>query len=331
MLSTAICLFLAEGYLTLFPRPMGAELRTMRRVSAAARLGIDFDTRSKLRVVDELTASGQDVTLAFLPRVYLSHAFDSPDASGRLFPLGGKANTTTVLCNEGGTYPIYDSDERGFNNPRGAWSEAKLDFLLVGDSYTQGICVASETNIAGRLREVRPRRLNLGMSDNGPLMMLATLKEYAQSFEPNVVLWLFYGGNDLSDLAEERRTPLLNYLEEGFSQGLPDKQQAIDDMIERYMEEAIASERTTARESAHEPRPSFSLRESLKLGRLRSFARLTYQRGEAADDAELQLLARILGEADLSWTHGADNSTSSPYRNISNSHVARRLSSQAPK
>ena len=298
IVSTAICIFLAEGYLTLFPRPTPLELRTMRRVSAAAGLGIDFDTRSRLRVVDELTAAGQDVTLAFLPLAYLSDTFDSPDASGRLFPLAGRANTTSVLCNEAGNYPIYDSDERGFNNPRGTWSEAKLDFLLVGDSYTQGICVASEKNIAGRLREVHPRTLNLGMSNNGPLMMLATLKEYAQSFEPNVVLWIFFGGNDLLDLAEERRTPLLNYLEEGFSQGLSDKQQAIDDMVERYMEEAIATERTTARKFVHEPRPSFSLWESLKLARLRSFARLTYRRNEAADYAELQLFARVLGEAD---------------------------------
>ena len=298
ILSTAACLFLLEGYLSLFPRPTGSELRIMRKVSAAARLGIDFDTRSRLRVVDELRASGQDVTLAFLPRVYLSDAFDSPDVSGRLFPLGGRANTATVLCNEDGTYPIYHSDERGFNNPRGVWSESKLDFLLLGDSYTQGICVASEDNIAGRLREVRPRTLNLGMSKNGPLMMLATLKEYGQLFEPNVVLWLFYGGNDLSDLAEERGTPLLNYLEEGFSQGLLDKQQAIDDVIGGYMDEAIATERATTQGSAGEARPAFSLLEWLKFGSLRSFTGLTYQRSGVAGEADLQLFARILGEAD---------------------------------
>lgn len=317
IVSTAICIFLAEGYLTLFPGPTAAELRTMRKVSAADELGIDFDTRSKLQVVDELTAAGQDVTLGFLPHVYLSDALDSPDASGRLIPLGGRANTASVLCNEAGNYLVYDSDERGFNNPRGTWSEVRLDLLLVGDSYTQGICVAPENNIAGRLREVHPRTLNLGMSGNGPLMMLATLKEYAHLFEPKVVLWLFYGGNDLLDLAEERRTPLLNYLEEEFSQDLPDKQQAIDELVERYMEEAIATERTTARESAHEPRPSFSLWESLKLARLRSLAGLTYddewlfsapegktfpditvQWSKDADDAELQLFARILGEAD---------------------------------
>ncbi|HIA16556.1 MAG TPA: hypothetical protein EYN72_07205, partial [Dehalococcoidia bacterium] len=50
---------------------------------------------------------------------------------------------------------------------------------------------------------------------------------------------------------------------------------AIDELVERYMEEAIATERTTARESADEPRPSFSLWEFLKLVRLLSFAGLT--------------------------------------------------------
>ena len=219
VLSTAIPLFLMEAYLAASPRPTGDEFRVTQKISAAAKLGVEFDARSKLEVVDELRASGLDVTLAFLPGAYISEEFDSPDASGRLLPLGGQANTATVLCNESGSYPIYEADERGFNNPRGVWSEAKLDLLLVGDSYAQGICVASEDNVAGRLREVRPRTLNLGMAVNGPLMMLATLKEYGGVFEPDVVLWLFYGGNDFSDLAEERRTPLLHYLEEGFSSG----------------------------------------------------------------------------------------------------------------
>jgi hypothetical protein len=33
-------------------------------------------------------------------------------------PLGGISNRPTVLCNETGQYTIFDSDERGFPNPK---------------------------------------------------------------------------------------------------------------------------------------------------------------------------------------------------------------------
>jgi hypothetical protein len=34
-------------------------------------------------------------------------------------PLGGIANSTTVSCNDGGEFVIYESDEHGFHNPKG--------------------------------------------------------------------------------------------------------------------------------------------------------------------------------------------------------------------
>ena len=36
-----------------------------------------------------------------------------------VFPLAGVANKFTVFCNEMGEYTNYESDEHGFNNPRG--------------------------------------------------------------------------------------------------------------------------------------------------------------------------------------------------------------------
>ena len=35
-----------------------------------------------------------------------------------VLPLSGISNRVTVLCNESGKYAIYDSDQRGFHNPK---------------------------------------------------------------------------------------------------------------------------------------------------------------------------------------------------------------------
>ena len=32
---------------------------------------------------------------------------------------------------------MYEADERGFNNPKGAWSRMGIDVAAVGDSFTQ--------------------------------------------------------------------------------------------------------------------------------------------------------------------------------------------------
>ena len=38
-------------------------------------------------------------------------------SKGRIYPLGGISNITTILGNESGYYPIIKTDEYGFNNP----------------------------------------------------------------------------------------------------------------------------------------------------------------------------------------------------------------------
>jgi len=57
-----------------------------------------------------------------------------------LLPLGGIPDALTVLCNEVGEGVSYESDERGFRNPKGAFGKGPIDVGAVGDSYTQGVC-----------------------------------------------------------------------------------------------------------------------------------------------------------------------------------------------
>lgn len=66
----------------------------------------------------------------------------------------------------------------------------------------------------GRVADVIPKTLNLGISGNRPLMELAGLAEYGPALKPRVVLWFFFGGNDIQgNLNIEKRSPLLrNYV-----------------------------------------------------------------------------------------------------------------------
>ncbi len=88
------------------------------------------------------------------------------------------------------------------------------------------------------IRRRHPGTLNLGIGGNGPLVMLATIREYAQIVKPKVVLWFYFEGNDLADLGNERKNPVLSqYLTNNeFSQGLFNRQAEIDRALVAYLE-----------------------------------------------------------------------------------------------
>ena len=123
---------------------------------------------------------------------------------------------------------------------RDQW-ENELELAAIGDSFTQGACVDRGRGFFDEIREGRGAALNLGMSGNGPLLELATLKEYLPPLAPRLVLWFFYPGNDLFDLDFERRNTLLvRYLEGGFRQHLVERQDEIDRRIAAWLDAAQA-------------------------------------------------------------------------------------------
>ena len=156
--------------------------------------------------------------------------------NGRIFPLGGTSERTTVFCNESGEFIIFESDEHGFNNPRELYKVGEVDIVLTGDSFAQGACVEPGKGIAGQLRKTWKGVLTVGSAHNGPLLELATLKEYAEPLHPRIVLWLYYEGNDLQNLLGAQTSPLLmKYLRAEFSQNLLDRQTEIDEILVDYV------------------------------------------------------------------------------------------------
>ena len=158
---------------------------------------------------------------------------------GDLLPLAGISSVTTVFCNETGKYLIYESDEYGFHNPKNLWQRAPVDIVALGDSFTQGACVDSDKNYVSLIRERYPLTLSLGTTGNGPLAMLAGIREYVPYLKPKVVLWFYFEQNDISeDLPIESKSPLyMRYLQDPvFSQGLLGRQAEINQRIKQWID-----------------------------------------------------------------------------------------------
>jgi hypothetical protein len=244
--STIASVYLGELLTTLwFARPT-VQLGEIRAalVRAAEAQGVRFDGRTKIEVVNDLRQKATDAVPSMYARGLLTESGDGTVRSYivndgvELLPLGSISDHATVVCNENGEYLIYSSDEHGFNNPGALWQDQNVDMVAVGDSFTQGWCVAEESSFINRVRSKHPGILNLGIENNGPLMELAALREYAEFAKPKVVLWFFYEGNDFVDLNVERRSPLLTrYLTSGFSQKLMDRQAEIDRELRDYIDQ----------------------------------------------------------------------------------------------
>jgi len=203
---------------------------TPDRIKIASDLGIRFDQRSKLEVLEDLNDNGIEAVPTITPFSLLKRRSRELD-NDKLFTFGGVSNIETVGSNEGGQYSRYKSDRYGFNNPDSEWDAKQTQWLLTGDSFTQGVAVQPGEDIASRIREfTKESVINLGNSGNGPLIELAALREYAVHLQPKKVLWLYFERNDLvGELQGEKKNPLLlKYIKDDFSQNLINRQNEVD-------------------------------------------------------------------------------------------------------
>lgn len=202
----------------------------------------------RLQVIAKLRRRGIDAVPAVTPYVFMRGPSLMPGLSyavtvhGRpTIPLAGIARRVTVDCKEDREWLVYESDEHGFHNPTGIWGGHGIELVAVGDSFTAGSCVPSGENMVARIRLWYPATLNLGMGGNGPLAMLAGMREYVPHLKPAAVLWCYSAGNDLLDLRFEKEHPIIGrYLETGFQQGLFDEQEDIDQALASYVRGPLA-------------------------------------------------------------------------------------------
>ena len=225
--STSV-IFILYFYETIrFYAPAINKSKIIRLINKDSKIETEINKENKISIINELKRSkGIDVVPSVFPQASINKNLD-------LFPLGGISNTTTVFCKEGKEYSIYNSDRYGFNNSDGEWDNENLLWFLVGDSFTQGSCVKQKENFASQILNITKKgAVSVGMAGNGPLIELATLKEYATHIKPEIVLWIYFERNDLEDLRKEKSDFLLmKYMNEDFSQNLYFKQKNIDKIL----------------------------------------------------------------------------------------------------
>lgn len=206
----------------------------------------NFDTRTIELFYKDLKKKNEKISISISPKSYLNLLKENID----FLPLSGISNSETIFCNESGYFSIYLSDRYGFNNPDKNWDSREIEYLILGDALAQGACVNRPHDIGSRLRQYSKKNvLNLGQYGNGPLISLATLKEYYPS-EVKKVLWL-YDQTDINDLNVELKYEILkNYLNDhNFKQNLKYKQNKIDKLLTWSLENQIDKHRMLDLES----------------------------------------------------------------------------------
>jgi hypothetical protein len=217
-----------ETYLE-FSKPLEREI-------IAKQMGVPYDTRTNMDVLEDLRDSGVEAYPNVLPVSFVVSNGLTSDKD-RIYPLGTISNSTTILNKESGFYPIIETDEHGFNNPKGLYNKNKIDIILTGDSFTEGYSVHSNETISAVLRQLDFNVISVGKGGNGSLIELAALKEYAEPLKAKIVLWLYWV-NDLVDLEREMKSSILKkYLnEDDYSQNLISRQEEIDGVLINYVQ-----------------------------------------------------------------------------------------------
>lgn len=187
--------------------PSEAEQNFVSKMAVLREKGLSFDPRTPLEVIADRNAEGMTTWPILAPTHFIGHELK---IGGKLVqPLSSVADANSVSCNSDGSYPIFRTDKQGFVNPPERQSAQGVDIALLGDSYTFGYCVQSKDNIAGQLDALGHYTVNYGYGGNGPLLELASLKEYALERRAKWYVWICYLGNDFSDLNRELTSNIL--------------------------------------------------------------------------------------------------------------------------
>ena len=194
---------------------------------------------SKIYILNIERIKNKNTYLSFLPTAFvkdpMQRGYMEINDGEKIIPLSDISNTRNIYCKEGGDYLIYQSDEKGFNNPSGTWSfNNKRGVVFIGDSYIHGACVVSERGLISKIRENLPGAINLGRGGNGPLANLAILMEYGLKNHPEKVVWA-HSPNDLLDLNSEVGSEyLMKYLTTNKTHELYNKTDYVNSALINY-------------------------------------------------------------------------------------------------
>jgi hypothetical protein len=82
----------------------------------------------------------------------------------------------------------------------------QADVVVIGDSYLESPMLPNASLLTTRLsHRLGASVANLGTSGYGPEQELVVLKRYALALQPKTIVWVFFEGNDLSQLDPEEQ------------------------------------------------------------------------------------------------------------------------------
>ena len=259
-LSSVVSLYLFEIYKINFEASNNWNLNKVSKIYKK-KTGLEYDNRKRLEIYNDLKKKNPDVVVSIG-----SSNFFSKNETENLVPLSGVSHTQTIHCNENGYYSVYKSDRYGFKNPDYEWDNKEIEYLLIGDSYTQGSCVDIPNDIGSVLRTLTGKSvLNLGRGGAGTLIEYAILREYMPKNVKNIIL--FFYENDIQNLYRELEdSTLKKYLnDKNFKQNLIDKQ----DLIDKKIRSKIENEKKVfiSREIDHD-KPKIDIKKIIKFAKL---------------------------------------------------------------
>jgi hypothetical protein len=241
-ISTLFSIYLFEGYLVFNQYQSSVEYHAKKNNEY-------YDNRSRYEYFLEKKNKNPNIAVSLPPFIIHREYFRNPKYYN-LLPLGGLSKKQTIFCNESGYFVEYLSDRYGFNNPDKEWDKNK-QILFLGDSYLHGVCVFEKDTITGNLRSKISNKnygvINLGQRGNGPLSEYAGLVEYSKNINPEIILWVYYEGNDLKNLKYEKKIDILNnyLILDDFSQDLSNKQLYLDKLLEKVLINRLEFEKRT--------------------------------------------------------------------------------------
>ncbi len=160
----------------------------------------------------------------------------------KIYPIGGISKKEIQFINsENFSYSFKDNDRYGFNNNDEVWDKRKIHSIFLGDSFAHGADVNLNENFVELYKKKFNPTINLACGGNGPLIAYAAMIEYIvkSKLKPKYLIWVYYSGNDLSELDTEYSSFYKNYLTKDFHQNLLTRQSEIDDVLNKYLDKNI--------------------------------------------------------------------------------------------
>lgn len=222
LLVTLILLYCSDFVVYKYNNYYSKEARLVR---AAVEKGVQRDNRKLFEYLEDAT---NNEVPALSPANWLQ------DLKLSVYPLSGISKSKTVYCVEEIDWVSYNSDRYGFRNSDLNWSKFN-EWILLGDSFTQGGCVKSEENISGNLSRLGVSNINMGWGGTSIALQSAIYREYSVKADAKVVALFAYPRNDYVEIAAEIRNPIIRrYLESpSYSQNLVSRVSALDEFLQK--------------------------------------------------------------------------------------------------